>query len=400
MNNQIKWTNSMLVEKAKEYTSRSSVKKDAQYVYHQIRLRGIEQEAYNHMNTAKRRSGFQKEEVLKIALEFKTRNEFKKGDASAYNFARKKNFLEEACAHMENSFENWDYEKIYEAAKDYKYKSSKNFKSFRYENYQAYQAAKHYGILDDVCAHMIDLNHDWTFEEVQKIAQKYESRNEFNKGDNNAYQAATRLGIMDKVCEHMSNKYIDWREQEIAAEALKYNQKKRFEEGSPLAYSAALRHGLMDKVCGHMLSKYTEWTAKMIESEAKKYDQKTRFKEGSPRAYAAARKRKLLDDISSHMKKGEKGFDTNKPGLLYYISINNGMAYKIGITNLSVEQRFRSDINKVSIIKIWEYIDGKEALAMEQKILTEFEYARWDGPNLLYNGNTEIFKYDVLGLDN
>jgi len=50
-------------------------------------------------------------------------------------------------------------------------------------------------------------------------------------------------------------------------------------------------------------------------------------------------------------------------------------------------------------LKIWEYEIGNDALKEEQKILKEFSYAKWESDDLLSSGNTELFKFDVLGLD-
>jgi len=95
------------------------------------------------------------------------------------------------------------------------------------------------------------------------------------------------------------------------------------------------------------------------------------------------------------------GFDPNAATILYYLSINNGQAYKIGVTNLSIKQRYhKSDLDKITVIKIWNYELGKNAFRAEQSIIKEFSYARWDGDNLLARGgNTELFKFDILGLD-
>ena len=45
------------------------------------------------------------------------------------------------------------------------------------------------------------------------------------------------------------------------------------------------------------------------------------------------------------------GFDRNKPGTLYYLSINDGEAYKIGITNRTVQQRYTNlDLESITIL--------------------------------------------------
>jgi len=96
-----------------------------------------------------------------------------------------------------------------------------------------------------------------------------------------------------------------------------------------------------------------------------------------------------------------KGFDNNKPGILYYLSINDGQAYKIGITNRSVQERFtEEDLNKITIIQEWYYDKGIDARNNETKILNDFKTNKYYGANLLLNGNTELFNIDVLNLYN
>lgn len=94
------------------------------------------------------------------------------------------------------------------------------------------------------------------------------------------------------------------------------------------------------------------------------------------------------------------GFNPTLPATLYYISIDNGTAYKIGITNRKVSDRFPTEeLERIEIIKTWDFIIGKDAYDKEQWILKEYEWAQYLGDNLLKNGNTEMFYTDVLHLD-
>ncbi len=94
-------------------------------------------------------------------------------------------------------------------------------------------------------------------------------------------------------------------------------------------------------------------------------------------------------------------FKKDKPAVLYYLSINDGQAYKIGVTGLSVMQRFSStDLAKIKVIKTVNYATGEEAYIEEQRILKEFAHMKYTGSPLLdSHGNTELFKIDVLSLD-
>ncbi len=98
------------------------------------------------------------------------------------------------------------------------------------------------------------------------------------------------------------------------------------------------------------------------------------------------------------------GFNPSEPGLLYYLAIttdDGDTRYKIGITNLSVEERFRGrDLARIRVVTTWRFPVGRSAAARESDILSQFAGSRYYGPRLLAGaGNTEIFTHDVLGLD-
>lgn len=92
----------------------------------------------------------------------------------------------------------------------------------------------------------------------------------------------------------------------------------------------------------------------------------------------------------------EYGFNPSKIGYLYYLSINNGEAYKIGITNKSVNERFTiTDLRNIKVLSLWEFTEGSECYDAEQKILAKFKEFQYKGPKLLASGNTELFSIDV-----
>ena len=96
------------------------------------------------------------------------------------------------------------------------------------------------------------------------------------------------------------------------------------------------------------------------------------------------------------------GFDPTKPGTLYYIRVETSgePLYKIGITNHTVQERFNSrDVDKITLIKTWEYPFGFEARERETEVLRDFKDQLYDGSDVLTDGNSEIFEMDVLGLD-
>jgi protein-arginine kinase activator protein McsA len=94
------------------------------------------------------------------------------------------------------------------------------------------------------------------------------------------------------------------------------------------------------------------------------------------------------------------GFRSDQPAILYYLSIDSGTAYKIGITNSSVEKRFTlEELQRVKVIATWQYESGIECYRKEQQILKDYKMYKYTGPSLLKVGNTELFNTDILNLD-
>ena len=94
------------------------------------------------------------------------------------------------------------------------------------------------------------------------------------------------------------------------------------------------------------------------------------------------------------------GFDSTKPGILYYLSINSGQAYKIGITNRTLDERFNlTDLESIKVLKTWQYEDGNKCRSKETEIKRTYKEHQYKGPNLLSSGNSELFTEDILMLD-
>lgn len=94
------------------------------------------------------------------------------------------------------------------------------------------------------------------------------------------------------------------------------------------------------------------------------------------------------------------GFDQTKPAILYYLKITTDdgkVLYKIGITNRTVNERFRiRDLNKIEVVKQEEFAIGLDALVKETEIKRKFKQFKYKGPNILSSGNTELFTKNIL----
>jgi thiol-disulfide isomerase/thioredoxin len=92
------------------------------------------------------------------------------------------------------------------------------------------------------------------------------------------------------------------------------------------------------------------------------------------------------------------GFNKGFPTFLYYLKVNNGSCYKVGITKRRIEDRFRKDISKIEIVKSVLFYNGEDALSAEREILNDFKEYKYQGENVLKDGNTEMFGVDILPL--
>lgn len=92
-------------------------------------------------------------------------------------------------------------------------------------------------------------------------------------------------------------------------------------------------------------------------------------------------------------------FNKDKPAILYYLSIDNGKYFKIGVTNRTVELRFSTkDLTKIEVVNTWEYVKGKDAYAREQELLNMFKEYKHVGADILDSGNSELFTVDIFNL--
>jgi len=91
-------------------------------------------------------------------------------------------------------------------------------------------------------------------------------------------------------------------------------------------------------------------------------------------------------------------YKLDKPAILYYIKV--GEAYKIGVTNRTVKERFSvKELETITILHIEHFTIGAEAYKKEQEILRTYKEFKYEGEDLLKTGNTELFTVDILNKD-
>lgn len=97
-------------------------------------------------------------------------------------------------------------------------------------------------------------------------------------------------------------------------------------------------------------------------------------------------------------------YTSTLPHILYYVYIPSINMWKIGVTRISIQERFRKFKIDVQVVSTFNYRDGASAYDAEKAILNTLISLRYktqmlahiDTPNLLPNGNYELFIEDIL----
>lgn len=101
----------------------------------------------------------------------------------------------------------------------------------------------------------------------------------------------------------------------------------------------------------------------------------------------------------------QRGFNPNSVGYMYYLRVSaddGNHLYKIGITNKEkLSDRFcKSDLDKITKIRMISFDSGHKAYELEQYYLNIFKDYKYTGDKILKSGgNTELFITDILMLD-
>lgn len=255
------------------------------------------------------------------------------------------------------------------------------------------------GILDEACSHMSSGRFSYSDDDVLNNAKQYNSKKEWNEKDSAMYRVASNKGkdFFSQCCSHMKELMHYWSKDEILREARKYEFACDFNKLSPNAAAAARRMKITQDVYKNLKYKKQRYNNEEIIEIAKKYKKKIDFSSNNKGAYAySVRNEELHKKACAHMK--SEGINFNKKGFLYYVSIDNGLYYKIGITSRNIKKRFAGDIKRVRLIFIKEFDTLRNAKEEEQKIIKKYKKYQVDN-KVLQVGNTEIFTFDILGLD-
>jgi len=177
-----------------------------------------------------------------------------------------------------------------------------------------------------------------------------------------------------------------WNNETLRTAAIPYNTRSDFKLNEGAAYCYMTRHKELldvDYICSHM-KKVVRWTQETIQIETLKYTKRTDFKNKCGAAYHAAHRMNIMDEVCKHMSKGGGGFDPMKPAIFYFARIDNGIAYKFGITNRSFKLRYeKQDRDRMTVLYEIHFLNGQDAWDLEKEVSKKFSHLKYKGERIL-----------------
>lgn len=351
---QKKPTNQELIDLGKKYEYKKDFINHHRKEYNLAASRGILDTVIGHMKNSYRKSSLTDEDILNIALNYKYRSDFIKGNGNAYLEASKRNILDLVTSHMidhpnKSNVRKYSNSELETIAKKYKHKSD-----FAKNDRNAYTAATSYGILDDITKHMTPLGNL-----VKRMIYVYEFP-EYNTvyvglTDNEERRKKEHLGpiilqrkttTVQKFIEKtkstpiykvVSEGYIEYDEAQKLEDSLikkykeegwdvlnkmkagglggswrytnddlqkianKYTKKEDFKKNEAAAYQLASKRKILLLITNHMITDRRSHTDDDLQMIARQFSTKSDFMKNDSGAYSTANQRGILDKITTHM---------------------------------------------------------------------------------------------------
>lgn len=180
-----------------------------------------------------------------IAKQCSSSSEMRRLNNSAYNAARKNQWLEDYYWFVRKQHKPYTYEEVYEIAKQYTCSSD-----FQKGNGSAYGKARVKGWIRDYTWFTVKQHAPYTYEECYEIAKAFTTRLKFAKGNVGAYQAALNHGWLGDYMWFESNQkpYNYWTKERVFEESRKYKSRGEFHDMCGTAYSKARVNGWLDEL--------------------------------------------------------------------------------------------------------------------------------------------------------
>lgn len=178
-----------------------------------------------------------------IARQCSSPTEMKNLNGSAYNVARKNNWIKEYTWFV-RIHAPYTYEEVYEIAKNYTCSSE-----FQKGNGSAYGKARENGWIKDYTWFIVKQHAPYTYEQCYEVAKSYKTRRDLARGNVGVYQAALNHGWLDDYqwFESRQKPFKYWTKERVREESRKYKNRGEFHDNAGTAYAKARLNGWLDE---------------------------------------------------------------------------------------------------------------------------------------------------------
>ena len=226
----------------------------------------------------------------------------------------------------------------------------------------------------------------WTRKKIIESAKRFSTRHDWKKGDNLAYEACRTRGWLDDpdITGHMQRVLQDWDRPKIIESAKRFNTRNEWQKGDSSAYQACWKRGWLDDpdITGHMV--HRNWDKPKLIESARRSNTRWEWKNRDHPAYEACRTRGWLNDpdITGHMVSGYGSTD-NDAVYLYEFEYAGVRLHKIGLTSIRRNTgRIETTMKKAGCtaenVILWHVEDARD---IERKMLAVGQ------PQDLYKGD-------------
>jgi len=180
--------------------------------------------------------------------------------------------------------------------------------------------------------------------------------------------------------------------EEIIEAAEEYQSKKQFQNGNNAAYSACRKNfpGLIDELFENQL---TYWSEGDIREAASHYSTRNEFRKGCSRAYRAGLRSGIIDDLG--FIEADRCFWSKEEVYLYTVRIDTPFSsfLKVGISSEPDERYTKFGGDELNIIPLDCVLvgTGKEAYTLEQAIHKELQEHHIDKNRAIEEGIADGF---------
>lgn len=243
------WNKEHVEEEAKKYVTLPDFSKNCRVAYAVAKKEGWIKEFTWLQPYVSKPKKWTKEAVFEEASQYNTRYKFSNGSNSAYQVALKKGWLNEMdwlSNERKPIASKWTKEAVFEEARRYEYRSD-----FRDNSGSAYNVARKNNWLDEMDWFKVyDFRQvrKWTKEEVFNFSKQFHSRSEFQDANSRAYQVAHSNNWLEEMPWIEQLRKDKWSREEVFEESKKYSSRGQFVSSCSSAYSVALRNGWLQEM--------------------------------------------------------------------------------------------------------------------------------------------------------